>query len=76
MSNYWVFGAHQSLNSYFAAMSRHQGSFVYFSAGPGGPPSPAKRGTAQIPQNGWEFTFSDTIVIFRDDWPEMSGPQR
>jgi len=36
VSNYWVFGANQSINSYFAAISRHQGWFPYFSAGPVG----------------------------------------
>jgi len=36
MSNYRVFGANQSINSYLAAMSRHQGWFEYFSATPVG----------------------------------------
>ena len=36
MSNYWVFGANQSINSYFAAILRHQGWFPYFSTGPVG----------------------------------------
>jgi len=36
MSNYWVFGASQSITLCFAAMSHYQGWFAHFSAGPVG----------------------------------------
>jgi len=36
VSDYWVFGANQYINSHFAAMSRHHGWFTYFSAAPVG----------------------------------------
>jgi len=58
VSNYWVFGANQSINPYFAAISRHQGWFPYFSAGPVGRHA-VKRGTAQIPQVAQELQSPD-----------------
>jgi len=48
VSNYWVFGANQSINPYFAAISRHQGWFPYFSAGPVGRHA-GKKGYSAIP---------------------------
>jgi len=57
-------------------MSRHQGWFAYFSAGPVGRQAWQKEVQRKSLENGWEFTFSDTIVMLKGEWPEMSGPQR